>query len=118
MKNLMMFLGAVLLCSAAACSSSSAASEAASGNCPSVGPGVCSADPAITQDEVNQCNTAKADATCGSKYTSYLECAGSNVKCGSDNKEDDSAVTANCASQFNAYFSCASAEQGGGDGGT
>ncbi len=109
MKNLVMFLGAVLLMGAAACSSSSSpAGAASSGNCPSAGPNVCSADPAITQADVDQCNKSLNDATCGSKYKAYLECAGTNVKCDSSNHEDDSSVTSNCGSQLSAYVSCAS----------
>jgi hypothetical protein len=107
MKNLVMFLGAVLVCASAACSSSSnAASAAASGNCPAVGSTVCSADPAVTQSDADACVKAKNDATCGSKYTAVLQCAGSNVKCDSSNHEDDSAIQTACKTQLDAYTSC------------
>jgi hypothetical protein len=117
MKSLVKFLGVVLFVSAAACSSSSnAASSASSGSCPAVGSTVCSADPAITQDDVNQCNTAINDPNCGAQYKAELECAGSNVKCDSSNHEDDSAIATSCANQISAYSACASAHAG--DGGT
>lgn len=111
MKNLVMFLGAVLLVGAAACSSSSnAASQAASGSCPSVGSTACSADTPVTQDEVTQCQNALNDATCGSKYKDALECEGQNAKCGSDNKTDSTSITSACASQLSAYETCALGE--------
>lgn len=99
-----------------ACSSSSnAASSAANGDCPAVGSKVCSADDAVTQDDVNSCNTEKSDATCGSKYVDLLKCEGSNAKCGSDNKLDTAGLLQACSSQINAYSAC---KQGGsGDGG-
>ncbi len=101
-----------------ACSSSSdAASAAANGDCPAVGSKVCSADDAVTQDEVDQCNKSKSDATCGSKYVDYLKCAGSNAKCGSDNKVDGTALLQACGTQYQAYSTCLQGEQGGGDGG-
>ena len=99
-----------------ACSSSSdAASAAASGNCPAVGSKACPNDDPITQAEVDQCNQAKNDSKCGSKYTAVLQCEGSNLKCGSDGKVDATATGNACSSQVQAYVSCASGT--GGDGG-
>jgi hypothetical protein len=118
MKNLVMFLGAVLFVGAAACSSSSdAASSAASGNCPAVGSKVCSADDAVTQDEADECVKDKNDATCGAKYTAALECEGSNAKCGSDNKLDGASLLAACSTQLQAYSDCTTPSTTG-DGGS
>jgi hypothetical protein len=112
MKNLMMFLGAVLLVGAAACSSSSnGATKAASGACPAVGDTTnCSADPPATQSDVDTCNKLEGDATCGSKYTAYYECAGQNDKCTASNTTDESAIQAACATQYSAYTSCVAGE--------
>ena len=100
-----------------ACSSSSdAASAAAAGNCPAVGSKACPNDDAITQADVDQCNQAKNDSKCGSKYTDVLKCEGSNLKCGSDGKVDANATGSACSNQVSAYVSCASGT-GGGDGG-
>ena len=107
MKNLVMFLGAVLLVGAAACSSSSnAASQAAGGSCPSVGSTACSADTPTAQADVDACNKSLNDPTCGSKYKDLLVCAGQNAKCGSDNKTDSSAITSACGTQISAYSAC------------
>jgi hypothetical protein len=115
MKNLVMFLGAVLLVGAAACSSSSnAASQAAAGNCPSVGSTACSADTPETQADVDSCNKSLNDPTCGSKYKDLLVCAGQNAKCGSDNKTDSSGILSACGSQVSAYSACTTPATGDG----
>jgi hypothetical protein len=119
MKNLMMFLGAVLVCSAVACSSSSGSGSAAvaAGNCPTAGQtSKCSADPAATQSDADSCNKALSDATCGSKYKDLLVCEGTNQTCKSDNTTDTGALTTACSSQISAYSSCLSG--GGGDAGS
>ncbi len=118
MKNLMMFLGAVLVCSAVACSSSSGSGSAAvaSGNCPAVGAtSKCSADAPAAQSDVDSCNKALNDATCGSKYKDILVCEGTNQTCKSDNTTDTGALETACASQITAYSSCL---QGGTDAGS
>jgi hypothetical protein len=127
MKNLLMFLGAVLLVGAAACSSSSSNTGNTSLSCQSAGYKACPNDPALTQDEVDACNK------CLSSEQAYVTCAANNgitesttPSCdASGNSQDPTPLTAaqettlstNCGSQQNAYLSCIGAVPAG-DGGT
>ncbi len=91
-----------------ACSSSSdAASKAADGDCPAVGDKVCSAEDAATQKDVDQCNTLKGDAKCGSAFTSYYKCLGANVSCDSSGKNTED-TTKVCQTEAKAYSDCSS----------
>lgn len=100
-----------------ACSSSSdAASKAAAGNCPAVGDkGPCANDGTATQSDVDACNNAKS-GSCGSQFTDYYKCAGSNAKCGSDGKTDSASIQSACKTQSDAYAQCLIGGAGG-DGG-
>jgi len=66
MKNLLMFLGSVLLVSAAACSSNSGSGAIA---CPAAGEKDCPNSTPITQDLADACNK------CLSTYQAYGQCA-------------------------------------------
>jgi hypothetical protein len=113
MKNLVMFLGAVLLVGAAACSSSSSGSSA--GSCPAVGSKPCPNDPAVTQAEADSCNK------CLSQGQAFDACANSNgvtvsttPTCGSDGTSQSQTLTADqlqtletkCADQLKAVTDC------------
>jgi len=115
MKNLMMFLGAVLLVGAAACSSSSSNTGNTAASCPSVGSKACPNDPAVTQDEVTTCNK------CLSQTQALDTCAANNgitvstaPNCGTDGTSQGTTLTSaqlntlttKCASQLSAASDC------------
>jgi hypothetical protein len=89
----------------------------ASGQCPPVGSMICPNDPAATQSDVDDCNKSLSDATCGSDYKLYLECAGNNVKCDSSGQSDSSSIQSACANQAQIYKSCAGGDTVTTDGG-
>ena len=82
-------------------------------------PSPCKADPPSSQADIDSCNAARNDPTCGAKYTEYVQCGFSFVKCGADNKEDVAATRnaahTGCPQQLAAYEACKAG--GGADGG-
>jgi len=84
----------------------------ASGQCPPVGSMICPNDPAATQSDVDSCAKSLSDASCGSVYKNYLECAGQNVKCDSSGQSDSTSIQSACTTQAQAYETCAGADTG------
>jgi hypothetical protein len=120
MKNLVMFLGAVLLVGAAACSSSSNNGSSSGGlSCPTAGTKYCPNDTATTQQDADAC------AKCLSQYQAFGACAeaqgeSTTVTCDSSGNDVQPSsdvttkVTQNCASQESAFITCLSAAESDG----
>jgi len=102
----------LLSLSAASCGGGGAACDAK---------GSCAKDVAPPQTVIDACNAAKADATCGAKYSDQADCfAGLTVTC--DPTTQMSTVPASalttCKAQIDAYNTCkAGAATDGGTGG-
>jgi hypothetical protein len=82
----------------ASCSSSSDSG----GNVTCTHASKCPAD----QLNVNTCNAAIADKTCGAKYQAYLNCAASNQKCDATGKTDMVALATSCMQPGLDYTAC------------
>jgi hypothetical protein len=109
-----LFLASVGLVTVAACTGSSTGGLL---DCSTRSP--CKADAPSSQADIDSCNASRNDPVCGAKYTEYVQCGYSFIKCGADNKEDvaatRSAAHAGCPQQLAAYEACKAG--GGADGG-
>jgi hypothetical protein len=76
------------------------------GSCPPVGATYCSADPATSADDVEQCNKALNDPTCGSTYKTALTCEEAHVTCDATKHIDGNALLNACGDLLNAYEQC------------
>jgi hypothetical protein len=83
-----------------------ALSFAACGGDPCTAKSKCSADPAPTDAQIKACQDAVAEAKCGSKYKSMVECMQSNQVCTSDNMTDAQATAAKCTTQVSEALAC------------
>jgi hypothetical protein len=107
-----LFFSFVVLAGVGVVACSSSATAAASGDCPAVGSKPCTNDAVTTQQEFDSCNSAKAEAKCGSKYGDVIKCAGANPSCGSDGKTNTLQVA--CGAELVAYENCLKGLKDGG----
>ena len=92
--------------------SSSSSSSATGFDCNKVGE-VCSNDKPPAPSDVTKCQSSSADATCGSKYQAWMQCAADHPACDASGNNQDSAFAPACATPLSDYRTCV-----GNDGGT
>jgi hypothetical protein len=70
-------------------------------------PSKCSADPAPTALETQQCRDAsKKGVKCSQEYNDASRCLQDHQVCGADKKTDSAATAASCADKLNALSIC------------